>query len=62
MFGSLLSTAFKIATLPVDVASIGVDVVTGGDGSKKSRTKDSIIGDVEGVRDAVADAIESVDY
>lgn len=61
MFGKLLSKAFKIATLPVDVASIGVDVVTG-DGSKKSRTKDSLVGDVRGVRDAVADAIESVDY
>ena len=37
MFGKLISGVVKIATLPVDIVESGVDVITGGDGSKESK-------------------------
>ena len=62
MFGSLLSSAIKIATLPVDAANIGMDVMTGGDGSKSSRNdSDNPLSLLEQMRDAVADAAEDID-
>lgn len=64
MFGKLISSAIKVATLPLDAANSAMDVVTGGDGSKRSRNHPdnaSPLSLVEQLRDNVADAAESID-
>jgi len=63
MFGKLLSSAIKTVTLPIDAANAGVDLITGGDGSKHSRMEDSPnpFQLAEKLRDAVADAAEDID-
>ena len=64
MFGSLISGAIRAVTLPVDATNATLDIVTGGDGSKASRTDPdncSPLALVEKVRDAVADAAEKID-
>ena len=64
MFGKLMSTAIKVATIPVDVANAGMDIVTGGDGSKRSRNHPdncSPLALAEQVRDATAKAAEDID-
>lgn len=60
MFGSLLKSATRIATSPLDIADIGLDVVTGGNGSKSSR-RDSLLSGLIESRDDVADAFEELD-
>lgn len=60
MFGSLLSAATRIVTSPVDIVDIGVDVVTGGDGSKRSR-RDSLLSGVLDTRDDVAKSFKELD-
>jgi len=57
MFGKLFSAGIKVVTLPVDVVNIGLDVASGGSGSKHSRS-DSPLGSLERVRDEVADSVE----
>ena len=37
MFGKLITSVIKVATLPVDIVESAVDVATGGDGSKESK-------------------------
>jgi hypothetical protein len=66
MFGKLLSSAIKVVTLPVDAASAAADIVTGGDGSKHSRTRSgevfpNVLGATEELRDRVAEAAEDID-
>jgi len=62
MFGSILSSVVKIATLPLDVADAGMDVLAGGDGSKRSRRQnDSPLGMLTEMRDGVTRAIEEID-
>jgi hypothetical protein len=64
MFGHLISSAIKIATLPVDAASSAMDIATGGDGSKLSRTDDnnpSPFSLAERLRDKIAEAAEAID-
>lgn len=66
MFGKLLSSAIKVVTLPVDAASAAADIVTGGDGSKRSRTATgdvfpNVLGAAEELRDRVAEAAEDID-
>lgn len=63
MFGKLLSTAVKVVTLPLDAVNIAQDIAYGGSGSKASRTKDNFnpLGDLEKLRDKVADAAEEID-
>jgi hypothetical protein len=64
MFGSLLSSAIKIATLPLDAANVAQDIAFGGSGSKASRTNQwdcNPLGDLERLRDKVADAAEEID-
>jgi hypothetical protein len=57
MFGSLISGIIKVATLPIDAVEAVVDVATGGDGSKRSRSlSDANI--LSSARDAVCDAVE----
>ena len=66
MFGNLISSAIKIVTLPVDAASAAVDMATGGDGSKFSRTKGDVsevspFSALENLRDKVCDAAKDID-
>lgn len=59
MLGNLLSTVTKIVTLPIDVAEVGLDVVTGGDGSR--RELKSIAPMPSDARDAVCEILEDLD-
>ena len=64
MIGKFLAKAIKVATLPVDAVNAGFDILTGGDGSKRSRNHpDNCCPTVllEQVRDAVADAAQAID-
>lgn len=64
MFGKLISSAIKVVTLPVDAANAAMDVVTGGDGSKRSRNHPdncSPLALAEQIRDQVAKAAEDID-
>ncbi len=63
MFGKPLSSAIKTVTLPIDAANAGMDLLTGGDGSKRSRMQESPspFQLAEKLRDAVADAAEDID-
>jgi hypothetical protein len=60
MFGSFLKGATQIVSAPLDIADIGLDVITGGDGSKHSR-RDSLLSGLIETRDDVADAFEELD-
>lgn len=63
MFGKLLSSAIKITTLPLDAVNAAQDIAFGGSGSKSSRTQDNFnpLGDLERLRDKVADSAEDID-
>ncbi|HEY0237000.1 MAG TPA: hypothetical protein VGC86_18390 [Afipia sp.] len=64
MIGKLLGTAIRVVTLPVDAASAGFDILTGGTGKKRSRTNDlncSPFGDLERLRDRIAEAADDID-
>lgn len=62
MFGNLIGSAIRIATLPVDAANAGMDMITGGDGSKRSRTSDdNPLAMLENLRDRVAETAEEID-
>ena len=60
MIGKLLSGALKIVTLPVDIVEIGMDMATGGDGSKQSRNSTDLPM-VSNLRDKIADTLEDID-
>lgn len=63
MIGKLLGTAIRVATLPLDAVNIATDMMGGGNGSKRSRTGNDFdpIGDLESIRDRIAEAAESID-
>lgn len=63
MFGKLISGAIKVVTLPLDAANAAQDIAFGGSGSKRSRTQDNFnpLGDLEKLRDRVAEAAEDID-
>jgi hypothetical protein len=62
MFGQLISSGIKIVTLPIDATNAGLDVLAGGNGSKRSRLDcPNPLSLAEEIRDAVADAAESID-
>jgi hypothetical protein len=62
MFGKLISTVFKVATLPIDVASISLDVLSGGDGSKDERLDShNLIAPLEQIRDKICETMEDLD-
>lgn len=64
MLGKLIGTAIRVVTLPVDAASAGFDMLTGGDGSKRSRTNPNDFtpfGGLESLRDRIAEAAEDID-
>lgn len=56
MLGKLLSKTIKIVTFPVDVAEVGMDMMCGGDGSRKNDPFG-----LSKVRDKVCDKIEDID-
>lgn len=39
MLGKILSGVVKTVTIPLDVLDVGIDLMTGGDGTKRSRKK-----------------------
>lgn len=57
MLGSILSGIIKVATLPIDIAESGLDVIAGGDGSKESK-EESGITPFSSLRDGVCKGIE----
>ena len=59
MFGKLLSTVTKIATLPIDAAEIGFDMATGGDGSRRDM-RDNLPMPSE-LRDKICETMEDID-
>lgn len=64
MFGKLLSKTIKVVTLPLDAANAAGDMMTGGSGSKRSRTDPrdlNPLGDLERLRDRVAESAEDID-
>lgn len=65
MFGKLLSSAIKVATLPIDAANAATDIVTGGSGSKWSRNHNpdfpNPFAAAEQLRDQVAESAEDID-
>lgn len=64
MFGKLISSVIKVATLPIDAVNITGDIATGGDGSKRSRNDPNNCSPAalaEQIRDKVADAAEDID-
>jgi hypothetical protein len=53
-----------VVTLPIDALSAGLDIVTGGSGSKRSRTNPNDfnpLGDLERLRDRIAESAEDID-
>lgn len=62
MFGKILSTVIKTATLPVTTINATLDIATGGDGSKKSRLDvPTPFALIEEVSDAIAKEAEKID-
>jgi hypothetical protein len=64
MFGKLLSKTIKIVTLPIDAVNTAQDIAFGRSGSKWSRTDPSELnpfGDLERLRDRIADTAEDID-
>lgn len=61
MFGSLLSSVIKVATLPLDVAEIAADVVIGGNGDRRTISEVSPTVLPSDMRDSVADAAKEID-
>lgn len=62
MFGSILSSVVKIATLPLDIVNGAGAALDGNDpANKQARTQIPILGDLEAARDKMCEIIESVD-
>lgn len=62
MIGKLIGTAIRVVTLPLDAANAGMDILTGGDGTKKSRADlESPLTILEEIRDRTAEAAEEID-
>jgi len=62
MLGKLIGTAIRVVTLPIDAASAGMDIITGGDGSKRSRMDDcNPFGILEELRDRIAETADEID-
>jgi hypothetical protein len=61
MFGNLLSSVIKIATLPVDAAEIAVDAITGGTGDRRDLKNSLPLPLPSELRDKLADAAKEID-
>jgi len=62
MIGHILSKVVKVVTVPLDVCDAGLDLLTGGDGSKQGReqVKDAFPC-LSSLRDAACDVLEELD-
>ena len=60
MFGKVLKAAVKIGTAPLDIGDVGLDVLTGGDGSRRSR-KNSLLSPLTEMRDNFANGLGELD-
>ena len=60
MLGKLLSSAVQLVTIPVDIVEIGLDMATGGDGSRHG-LKQADLPLISELRDAVAETLEKID-
>lgn len=60
MIGKLLSTAIKVATIPIDSIDAALGALSGGDGSKESIDQ-ADIPRPSAIRDAVCDRVEEID-
>lgn len=60
MIGKFLSGVIKVATIPIDIAETGLDLATGGDGSRKE-LKQADLPLISTLRDEVTKAIEKID-
>lgn len=64
MFGKLISSTIKVVTLPLDGLNAAQDIFYGGNGSKRARTDPldlNPLGDLERLRDKIAEAAEDID-
>jgi hypothetical protein len=62
MLGKLIGTAIRVVTLPIDAANAGMDILNGGDGTKRSRRDDwNPLGGLEELRDRIAETAEEID-
>jgi hypothetical protein len=59
MFGKLLSGVVKAVTCPIDIVESGLDVLTGGDGSKASKQKNDNF--MSEIRDGICNGLEDLD-
>lgn len=63
MFGKLISSAIRVTTLPLDAFNAGLDLASGGSGTKASRHSDDLnpfVG-LEKLRDEVAKTAAEID-
>ena len=58
MIGSLVGAVVRMASLPLKVVNTGMDIATGGDGTKDSRKDIPFFGDLEDMSDSVSDTIQ----
>ncbi len=56
LLGQAVSGVVKIATLPIDVAESGIDIISGGDGSKRSKKQG--FAPLSDLRDGICKGIE----
>lgn len=63
MLGKLLSVVIKTVTLPVDATNAGMDILSGGDGTKDSRMNNdgSPFTMLENLRDRISDSAKDID-
>lgn len=62
MIGKLLGTAIRVVTLPLDAANAGIDILTGGDGSKPSQCHVcNPLTALEDLRDQIAETADEID-
>jgi hypothetical protein len=62
MIGNLLGKTIRVVSLPLDAVNAGFDILTGGDGTKRSRTDLPFpTALLEELRDRVAEAAKEID-
>jgi len=59
MIGNILSGVVKIVTSPIDIAESAIDILSGGDGSKESKSISEPI--LSSIRDGICKGLEDLD-
>ncbi len=61
--GKIIGTGIRVVSLPLDAANAGLDIATGGSGSKRSRNSDDFnpLSALEQLRDEVAETADEID-